>query len=242
MTKLTLYLLLLSLSSTGYTYPKNFVALKDVAPDIIQDMRYASTNNFIGNSIPGYKRGVCIVTKQTAEQLRKVQRAAKARGYSLKIYDCYRPQKAVDYFYKWSQNPKDQRQKAAFYPRENKKELFAKKYIALSSGHTRGSTVDLTLVKLDGSIKKSKQQLMRCYDLSPNYLDDDSLDMGTRFDCLDKSANLNYPKLSKAQKSNRKLLKSLMVQYGFKPYFYEWWHFTLRNEPYPDHYFNFPVR
>jgi D-alanyl-D-alanine dipeptidase len=205
-------------------------------------MRYATFNNFIGNPVPGYQRGVCIVTQEAAEQLRKAEQAIKPKGYTLKVYDCYRPQKAVDYFYKWSQNPQDERQKAAFYPREIKKELFKRDYISRSSGHTRGSTVDITLVKINNNQSAiSKNNLIRCYDKTPAYLNDDSLDMGTRFDCLDVTANIHYSNLSKVQKSNRLLLKQLMLRYGFKPYFNEWWHFTLNNEPYPHTYFNFPV-
>lgn len=235
--------LLLFASSLCHALPKGFVYLHDVAPDIIQDMRYATADNFIGNPIPGYKQGVCIVTKEAGEQLRKAEQAIKAKGYTLKVYDCYRPQKAVNYFYKWSQNPKDQRQKAEFYPREMKKELFPHNYIAQYSGHTRGSTVDLTLVKLTPSLQKNNApSLTRCYDQSPEYLNDNSIDMGTRFDCLDVSANIPYSNLSKVQKANRRLLKNLMIRYGFKPYFYEWWHFTLKNEPYPKTYFNFPVK
>jgi D-alanyl-D-alanine dipeptidase len=236
-------LFLIILSTTSHALPKGFVYLHDVAPDIIQDMRYASSNNFIGNPIPGYKKGSCIVTRQAGEQLKNAEQEIKAKGYALKVYDCYRPQTAVNYFYHWSQDFHDERHKAAFYPREIKKELFKKKYIALSSGHTRGSTLDLTLVKLDGSSKiANKTHLTRCYAKSANYLNDDSIDMGTRFDCLDKSANINYSNLSKSQQANRLLLKKLMVRHGFKPYFYEWWHYTLNNEPFPDTYFDFPVK
>jgi D-alanyl-D-alanine dipeptidase len=243
MKKATIFILFFICSAASHALPKGFVYLHDVAPDIIQDMRYITANNFIGNPIPGYKKGVCIVTRPVAEQLKKAQMAIKSKGYSLKVYDCYRPQKAVNYFYKWSQDPKDQRQKAAFYPRELKKELFNRGYIAHSSGHTRGSTLDLTLVKLGESAKKlNKKQMTRCYDKSPNYLEDNSIDTGTRFDCMDISANIHYTNLSKTQKANRLLLKKLMISHGFKPYLYEWWHYTLVNEPYPDTYFNFPVK
>lgn len=243
MNKTTTFILFFIFSATSYALPKSFVYLHDVAPDIIQDMRYATSNNFIGNPIPGYKKGVCIVTKAVGEQLNKAEQEIKAKGYTLKVYDCYRPQRSVNYFYKWSQKLNDQRQKASFYPRENKKELFDRKYIALSSGHTRGSTLDLTLVKLDSSSKKSsKNHLTRCYGKSPNYLDDNSIDMGTRFDCLDISAHIHYSKLSKTQQKNRMLLQKLMISYGFKPYLYEWWHYTLNNEPYPNNYFTFLVK
>ena len=137
--------------------------------------------------------------------------------------------------------PKINAKKEFYYPREDKKELFKLNYIALSSGHSRGSTVDLTLVKLGNTSKQSKTHLKRCFDQSSNYLNDDSIDTGTRFDCMDKSANINYAQLSKTQKKNRLLLKQLMLKHGFKPYFYEWWHYTLNNEPYPKTYFDFPV-
>lgn len=242
MKKISIILLLVLINSGVYALPKGFVYLHDVAPDILQEMRYATSNNFIGNPVPGYKRGTCIVTKEAARQLVKAEKAIKTKGYTLKVYDCYRPQKAVNYFYKWSQNPEDQRQKAEFYPRENKKDLFERNYIALSSGHSRGSTLDLTLVKLGTSKVTNKQPITRCYDKSPAYLNDNSINMGTRFDCMDRTANIHYSHLSKDQQANRALLKNLMNQYGFKPYFNEWWHFTLRNEPYPDTYFNFSVQ
>jgi D-alanyl-D-alanine dipeptidase len=241
--KKTLSFLFLILCYTPlYALPKGFVYLKDIAPDIIQDMRYATSNNFIGNPIPGYKKGRCIITRQAAEQLKKAEREIRKKGYTLKVYDCYRPQQSVDYFYQWSQKFKDERQKAAFYPRVEKKELFKKNYIALSSGHSRGSTLDLTLVKLNTTSKPNKDQITRCYDITSHYLDDDSIDMGTRFDCMDKSANIDYGDLSQAQKNNRKLLQKLMIRYGFKPYYYEWWHYTLANEPFPGSYFNFLVK
>lgn len=233
--------LLLLCTHLVYALPKGFVYLSDVAPDIMQDMRYFTANNFIGNPIPGYKKGVCIISKEAAEHLKNAQAQIKKQGYSLKVYDCYRPQQAVDYFYKWSQDFKDERRKAEFYPREVKQYLFERRYISLTSGHTRGSTFDLTLVKLDHG-KGNPKPLTRCYDTTPAYLNDDSIDTGTRFDCLDKSANIHYQKLSKQQLSNRLLLQNLMINNGFEPFFNEWWHYTLKNEPYPNTYFNFVVK
>lgn len=244
MKQISSFILFYLISTTSFSLPKGFVYLHDVAPDIVQDMRYATNNNFIGNPIPGYQRGVCIITRKAAERLKKAEEYIKTKGYTLKVYDCYRPQRSVNYFYKWSQNTKDQRMKPEFYPRERKQNLFKRHYIDLTSGHTRGSTIDLTLVKLGTSRKRNStnSHLIRCYDKTPNYLDDDSIDMGTRFDCLDVSANIDYSNLSKDQKMNRKLLQNLMTRFGFKPYYYEWWHFTLNNEPYPNTYFNFPVQ
>lgn len=241
MKKICLSLLLLGLSTSLFALPKGFVYLSDIAPDILQDMRYVTSNNFIGNPIPGYKRETCILTQEAAEQLKAAQDEIKPKGYSLKVYDCYRPQRAVTYFYKWSQNPKDQRKKEEFYPRENKSELFPKGYIALYSGHTRGSTIDLTLVKLGKQPKNSLKPLVRCYAKTPGYQNDNSIDMGTRYDCLDKTAHVAYPNLSKTQHKNRLLLSRLMKRHGFKPFASEWWHYTLKNEPFPKTYFNFKV-
>ena len=242
MKKFVALLLPLLISTSTYALEKGFVYLSDVAPDIIQDMRYATSNNFIGNPIPGYKRGVCIVTKKTAQQLKKIQAKIKPKGYSLKVYDCYRPQKAVDYFATWSKKAKDERKKAEFYPREDKATLFDHDYIALQSGHTRGSTLDLSLVKLKAPTKAHRDHLLRCYSTTPDYQDDNSIDMGTRYDCLDVSANLDYKDLSKKQKANRALLQHLMTSNGFVPYAQEWWHFTLAKEPFPKTYFNFAVK
>lgn len=141
-------LLLIFAFETVYALPKGFVYVHDLAPEIIEDLRYVGSNNFIGHPIPGYKANHCILTTAAAEQLAKAEKAALDMGYTIKVYDCYRPQRAVNAFYQWSQNPKDSKMKANFYPREAKSYLFAKGYIAQASGHTRGSTIDLSLVKL----------------------------------------------------------------------------------------------
>lgn len=241
MQRILTLIILSSLSFGANALPKGFVYLSDLAPSIIQDLRYTTSNNFIGNPIPGYKASRCILTLATAEQLAKIQKAANKMGYSLKVYDCYRPQRAVNAFYQWSQNPKDTRMKALFYPREDKKYLFAKGYIAEHSGHTRGSTVDLTLVQIGAAYPRSIPITSLCFGKTANYRNDDSIDTGTRFDCMDVSAKVFYPDLSQQQKANRLLLRHLMLDNGFKPYSQEWWHFTLRKEPYPETYFDFPV-
>ncbi|CDZ75816.1 D-alanyl-D-alanine dipeptidase [Legionella massiliensis] len=241
MHRLMSFLVLCSLSQLANALPKGFVYLHDLAPTIIEDLRYTTSNNFIGRPITGYKANRCILTLQAAEHLLRVQQAANQQGYSLKVYDCYRPQRAVDTFYQWSLNPKDSLMKASFYPREDKKYLFAKGYIAQSSGHTRGSTIDLSLVKIGSKTHLSKPATNRCYGKTPSYQDDNSIDTGTRFDCMDRSANTDYQALTKAQKNNRLLLRHLMLTNGFMPYEQEWWHFTLRNEPFPKTYFNFVV-
>lgn len=232
---------MLPISLGCYALPSGFVYLNQVAPSIIEDMHYASTQNFTGSKIPGYKTPQCIVTTQTAEQLKKAQDEFLKKGYSIKVYDCYRPQKAVTYFYKWSRNIHDQKTKAYYYPREQKNMLFAKGYIAEHSGHSRGSTIDLTLVPLS---KKAltHNPLTRCYAQSERYQNDNSINMGTRFDCFDPSAEVFYPHISNVQKQNRMLLRKTMIKFGFTPYEKEWWHFTLKNEPFPNSYFDFNIR
>lgn len=238
----SLFLLLLCFfAQITNALPKGFIYLHDVAPSIIEDMRYASSYNFIGHPIPGYNASRCILTIAAAEHMAKAQKAAEKKGYTFKVYDCYRPQTAVNAFYQWSQNPNDTRMKATFYPREDKQYLFAKGYISQASGHTRGSTLDLTLVKIGPKQAPSSSATSRCFGKTSGYRGDNSIDTGTHFDCLDVSANISYANLSKEQKANRLLLRNLMISNGFTPYEKEWWHFTLSNEPYPNTYFDFPV-
>ncbi len=236
LTACALYLL----STAGLALPNGFVYLHQLAPDIEQDMRYAQNYNFIGQPVPGYHKGLCILSKETALQLYRANQAIQRQGYRIKVYDCYRPQRAVDAFYQWSKDKNNQKMKDRFYPREAKADLFKNGYIARRSGHSRGSTVDLTLVKI-GKSQAVKSPLTACYDRSIHYLDDNSIDMGTRHDCLDRAAHYDYVHLSNAQKKNRQRLKQLMQDYDFRPYSKEWWHFTLNKEPYPNRYFNFNV-
>ncbi len=216
----------------GYCWalPQGFVYLHQVDPDIIEDMRYATSYNFTGRPVPGYLAPKCILSKPAARQLKKVQKAANKIGYRLKVFDCYRPQKAVKAFVGWSQRVKDNQMKPWFYPDEEKSTLFSKGYIAEYSGHTRGSTLDLTLVK-------SGDYPSNCnYKTCPP-----SIDMGTPFDYFDHKAHVFAKGLTQTQKQNRMLLRRLMKQYGFRPYSKEWWHFTLNNEPYKRQYFDFNV-
>lgn len=240
---LLLLLFALFTMQVSYSLPSNFVYLKDLAPDIQQDMRYATKNNFVGRPIVGYLAGKCILTKKAANALKQAQKIAKTYGYSLKVYDCYRPQRAVDDFYQWSQRQRSKVYDQAFYPRVKKSQLFQRGYIARYSGHTRGSTVDLTLVPAKRQrLERQHRSIERCYAPTSDYLTDNSIDMGTRFDCLDPSAHFHYAKQSKKQYANRKMLRKIMRQAGFKPYHKEWWHFSLSNEPYPKQYFDFLVR
>lgn len=198
-----------------------FVVLSEVVPDIIQEIRYFSTYNFVGERIDGYEQPCALMTREAAEALKAVSDDVMKYGYRLKIYDTYRPQKAVDHFVRWAEDVNDTRMKNYFYPKVDKSRLFAEDYIAEKSGHTRGSTVDLTLFDM----KTGKE-----------------VDMGGTFDWFGIESHPDYVgKLTKTQLKNRKFLRDAMIRHGFKPIDSEWWHFTLKDEPYPDTYFTFPV-
>ena len=203
--------------------PPSFVYLSDVAPTIVLDMRYANSNNFIGTPIEGYINPVAIATKEAAVALNNVQTDLQRFGLSLKIYDAYRPQRAIDHFVRWAKELIDVRKQTEYYPKVSKEVLFQEGYIASKSGHSRGSTFDLTLVSIDN--KGAPREL----------------DMGTPFDFFDPKSGSEYEGLTVTQKANRLLLKTVMIKQGFKPYPKEWWHFTLKDEPYPDTYFNFVI-
>ena len=199
---------------------KDFVYLKDIMPNLRSDLRYYGSNNFIGKPIEGYINPKCILSKEAASALKKVQDELERLGFGLLVYDAYRPQMAVDHMIRWSQVPEDISMKVEFYPNINKKDLFAKGYISAKSGHSRGSTVDLTIVSL-----KTKQ----------------ILNMGSPYDLFDDISGVDTNQITKNQKSLRSLLKRRMEKHGFQSYEKEWWHFTLKDEPYPDTYFNFPI-
>lgn len=224
--------------------PKGFVYLKDVDPSILQDIRYAGYHNFVGRPIKGYHAAECILTKQAADALQKVQAALLKSNLSLKVYDCYRPQRAVNDFLAWSKQPNNTKMKDEFYPRVAKNHLFSYGYIAAKSGHSRGSTMDLTIVPLPTPQQADYhrgQKLVECYAPYHDRYRDNSIDMGTGFDCLDAKAHGLSPRVPLIAYQNRKLLRHIMQKYGFQPYEKEWWHFTLKNEPYPKTYFNFPI-
>ena len=222
MKKATLLLLLcISFSSCGQNLPKGFVYLKDVDPTIKIEMRYKSHNNFIGKSIDGYKKEVIIVSEPAAIAIKKVQKQLLEFNLSLKIFDAYRPQQAVNHFVRWAKALNDTLMKRQYYPNVPKTQLFKRGYISAKSGHTRGSTLDLTII-----------------DLATNT----ELDMGSPYDFFGEESHALNDKISKKQRANRLLLRNLMVTNGFKPIKSEWWHFTLKDEPFPETYFNFPIK
>lgn len=199
----------------------DFVVITEVVPDVILEIRYYSTYNFVGARIDGYEEPVALFTREAAEALKAVSDDVKAQGYRLKIYDSYRPQMAVDHFVRWAEDLEDKAMKPYFYPLEDKEFLFDKGYIAAHSGHTRGSTVDLTL-----------------FDMATGK----ELDMGGTFDYFGIISHPSYTEtLTEQQLANRMILRNAMMRHGFNPIVEEWWHFTLNNEPFPDTYFTFPV-
>jgi D-alanyl-D-alanine dipeptidase len=200
--------------------PSGFVLLADYVPAIIQEIRYYSTYNFIGERIDGYEEPCAVLTKEAARALKAVSNEMMVQGYRLKVFDAYRPVCAVKHFVLWGIEDQDVRMKPYFYPELKKQELFEKGYVAKQSSHSRGSTVDLTL--LDMASGKE-------------------LDMGSPFDLFSEVSHPDHRGVTDEQYENRMLLRRVMLRNGFAPIDCEWWHFTLEDEPYPDTYFDFPV-
>ena len=197
-----------------------FVSVGEMIPDVILEIRYYSTFNFIGDRVDGYAQPVALLTREAAGRLREVSADLAGEGYRLRIYDAYRPQQAVDHFMRWAEDPGDTRMKPYFYPGLAKEDLIPGGYIARHSGHSRGSTVDLTL--FDTRTQKD-------------------LDMGGPFDFFGELSHPDYRGVTEEQYVHRMLLRGAMLRRGFLPLDSEWWHFTLANEPYPDTFFTFPV-
>lgn len=224
--------------------PTGFVEVNKSIPSILLDIRYAGPHNFVGQRIDGYSAPKCILTRKAADALAGVQKDLKEFSLSLKVYDCYRPQRAVDHFVRWAKETGDTKMKKEFYPTVDKKNLFRDGYIAAKSGHSRGSTLDLTIVPLPVPAEEKYlpgQNLRACYLTADQRFGDNSVDMGTGYDCFDELAHPANSRVGIQQKMNRLLLKSLMEKHGFSHYDKEWWHFTLKGEPFPDTYFDFPV-
>ena len=202
------------------TDSSGFVLLSDYVPGVVQEIRYFSTYNFVGDKIDGYEEPVALITVEAARALKAVANEMNVQGYRLKIFDAYRPVCAVKHFVLWGIEDTDIRMKPYFYPQLQKQELFSKGYVASKSSHSRGSTVDLTL--LDMATGKE-------------------LDMGSPFDLFSEVSHPDCRNITEEQYANRMILRSSMLRNGFEPIDCEWWHFTLKDEPYPDTYFEFPV-
>ncbi len=230
--------MLTSCVTTCDTAPKGFVRLAEAVPDAILEIRYYSTYNFVGDRINGYERPTALLTVEAAKALKAVSDDVKKQGYRLKIFDAYRPQRAVTHFMNWAKDTNDTRMKQYYYPDLDKSVLFAQGYIMEKSGHSRGSTVDLTL--FDMATEKE-------------------VDMGGTFDWFGKEShpawcgdpetktytgnnNTEKGKINAQQFKNRMILREAMMRHGFKPLVEEWWHFTLKDEPYPNTYFDYPVK
>lgn len=220
--KYIVFLLVLTLSfNKSQELPEGFVYAQDSIPELHVELRYFSTHNFVGDTINGYKANKLILTKETVVALKQVNEVLLKQNKCLLVYDGYRPQRAVNHFMLWARDLNDTIGKAEFYPNVAKKDLFKEEYIATRSGHSKGSTVDLTIV--DGETNEP-------------------LDMGSPYDFFGEPSWVDYNGISEQQKNNRILLQSLMLKYGFRNYPKEWWHFTLSNEPFPDTYFDFEVK
>jgi D-alanyl-D-alanine dipeptidase len=201
--------------------PDSFVDVSSVAPAVLVEMAYATSHNFVGARIDGYEKAICYLTRPAAAALAQVVADLAPRGLTLKLFDCYRPERAVAHFIRWARNLGDQKTKAQFYPHVEKSSLFRDGYIAARSGHSRGSTADLTLAD-----RASGREL----------------DMGTPFDFFSPRSWPSDRSVSAEAQANRALLARAMRARGFRPYDKEWWHFTLRTEPYPQTYFDFSIR
>ena len=244
---LIIVLILIQFSTISYSEnntPEGFVDIQEVIPEIFLDIRYYSPHNFLGEKVDGYMAPKCLLTRQVAESLAKVQKELEQFSLSLKIYDCYRPQRAVDHFVRWAKDIDNSKTKKEFYPMVDKRNLFIDGYIDSKSGHSRGSTVDLTIVPLPAPKQQDYilgQKLSECYLPTAKRFGDNSIDMGTGFDCFHELSNTLNKNITNQQKINRLLLKTLMEKHGFRNYDKEWWHYTLKNEPYPDSYFDFGI-
>ena len=223
--------------------PIEFVEIRDVIPTIVLEPRYSIQHNFIGKRIDGYHTDKVYLSRVATVELLEVQKELLELGLSLKIYDAYRPQRAVNHFIEWAKDLEDTAVKTEFYPDVAKKDLFSEGYISERSSHTRGSTLDLTIVPYPAPPQEpwTKDRQRACTLPADERSHDNSLDMGTGYDCFDMRSWTADDRVGARQRAHRLLLKSLMEKHGFRNYAKEWWHFTLVNEPFPDTYFDFPI-
>ncbi|MCM4158570.1 peptidase M15 [Antarcticibacterium flavum] len=217
-----LFSILFTINTYGQTtsLPKGFVYVKEVIPDVLEEMRYYSDNNFIGKPIEGYKSNRAILAEPAALALKRVQKELKKGGYCLKIFDAYRPQRAVNEFISWAKQPEDTLKKQLFYPEIPKDELFERGYISSRSGHSRGSTIDLSIIDANTGVE---------------------IDMGSPYDFFGSLSHHDTSLITPAQRENRLYLKSIMRKHGFVAYPQEWWHYTFKPEAFPETYFDFVV-
>ena len=214
------FTVLISSQISSQTLPKGFSYVSEIDATIKKELRYGTSNNFIGKPIDGYLKDSLIISTPAAKALKEIQTKLMLSGLSLKIFDAYRPQQAVDHFVRWAKVMNDTLMKQLYYPDVQKSELFTLGFIASKSGHTRGSTVDLSIV----DVKTNKE-----------------VDMGSSYDFFGEKSHPFYKKITEAQMKNRMLLRTIMIKNGFIPYDNEWWHFTLKDEPYTTTYFNFLI-
>jgi D-alanyl-D-alanine dipeptidase len=234
-TCLALAMLLLPVAARAGSLPKGFVYLREVDPTIVQDIRYAGSHNFVGRPIKGYLAAECILSEPAANALKAAQNKLAAKNLSLIVWDCYRPKRAVEDFWRWSRDATRTEMKAEFYPRTDKQSLFASGYLAARSAHSRGSTVDLGIVPAGFSMRPTSDALpplKSCTAPKGERFEDGTIDFGTGYDCLDVLGTTSNPRVGAVASANRQMLKSTMREAGFRPYFREWWHFELANEPF----------
>ncbi len=225
--------------------PDGFIYLEQLDPTIIQEMRYYGNHNFIGRPIEGYEADKCITTLKVAEALKRVQAELRGQSLTLKVYDAYRPLRAVGHFVEWANDVNDLKMKKEFYPDVDKSKLFELGYIGIRSQHTRGCAVDLTIVP----IPTPKQDTYQSGDIlvdgrlpKGTRFNDNSIEMGTGFDVFDELSHTANSNISDTAKSNRAMLVEIMAKHGFANYSKEWWHFYIEDEPFAETYFDFPIR
>lgn len=227
--------------SKNHDLPEDFVFLKDIDPTIIENVRYHTNANFTGRPIIGYETNRIVCTNEAAQKLKNAHDDFKSMGYMLVIYDGYRPQRAVEDFIRWGKDNNDQLAKELYYPTVDKSKLFELKYIAKKSSHSRGSAFDLTIIKIDNTLKPIDVTKRKIENDELPFLDDNTVDMGSSFDLFHEISHHDSSLVSSEHVQKRNLLRDTLRKHGFKEYKEKWWHYTLENEPYPDTYFDFVV-
>lgn len=245
--KLFVGVILLHSLTTEAQYANGFVDIASIDPSIQVEMRYFSDWNFIGRKSPGYEANKCFLTKEAAHALAKIQKKLVSQGYSLLVFDCYRPQRAVNDFISWTKNAQDSRMQKVFYIEEPKEFLVRRGYLARRSGHSRGSTVDLTVISKSESSSEQRAGLrFREENIDCRYQKNiaatGQLDMGTTYDCFSRRTNTANKDISQMAQKNRQLLRRAMDKGGFYNYPKEWWHYTMRGEPFPKTFFDFVIQ